>query len=106
MFGELRTKAIYVRIENDRIIVKPYLGLGSKKEYKIGFFDGYTVPDLSSYGGTHEYLYLTKNNKKIIKLSAFHHSNYLEIKELIDTKFNFTGRTKFKMLDEFIEIFK
>jgi len=106
LFGELRTKAIYMKIENDKIIVKPYLGLGLKKEFKIDHFDGYTISDLYSFGGIHEYLYLIKNDKKIIKISEFHHSNYMETKKIIHTKFDFVGRTKFKILDELIEIFK
>ncbi len=106
LFGELRTKAIYIRIEDDKIIVKRYLGLGSKREFKIDNFDGYTVSNLYSFSGIHEYLYLTKNGRKMIKISEFYHTNYLQLKEAIHSKVNFTGRTKFRMVDELTEIFK
>jgi hypothetical protein len=106
LFGELRTKAIYLRIESDKIIVNPYLGLGSKKEFKINYFDGYTISNLYSFGGSFEYLYLINNNKKIIKISEFHHANSKEVKVLIHTKLKFKGRVKFNFLDELVEIFK
>ena len=107
LYGELRTKAIYVRIEKDRVIMKPFLGLGKKKEYQIDFFDGYSLSNLYYlHQGYYEYLYLVKNNKKIIKISAFHHANYFEIKKLIDARMNFNGWIEFSLIDEFKEIFK
>ncbi|WP_157973001.1 hypothetical protein [Aureibaculum luteum] len=86
--------------------MKRYLGLGSKREFKIDNFDGYTVSNLYSFSGIHEYLYLTKNGRKMIKISEFYHTNYLQLKEAIHSKVNFTGRTKFRMVDELTEIFK
>ncbi len=82
--GELRTKAIVVYVDRNSVTVKPFLGLGRKKTYKIEDLSGYKLSILSSRGGAYEYFYLIVEEKKVVKLSEFYHQNYRELKtELI-----------------------
>jgi len=82
-FGELRTKVIYVEIQGDYIKVKHYLGLGSSKIFYPEDITGFKISILPSKGGSYEYLYLMRGNRKIAKLSEFYHSNYNELKSNI-----------------------
>ena len=106
LFGEIRTKAISLSIEKNLIIKKSWLGLGKGKVFKNNYFDGYNISILCSRGGCYEYLYLTKNGKKTIKISEFYHVNYSDVKNIIHKKFNFNGNVDFCIIDEITETFK
>lgn len=105
LLGELRTKAIKVEINEQNIYVQNYLGLGIRKSYKLLQFDGFETALLSTQYGTYEYLYLIKNQKKIIKISQFYHANYEELKASISKKCKYLGINPFKMSQELKEIF-
>lgn len=81
--GELRTKAIHVKIQNDSIKIKRYLGFGITRIYHIEEITGYKTSILTSKNGSYEYLYLMAGDRKIGKLSAFYHNNYQELKSYI-----------------------
>jgi hypothetical protein len=85
-FGELRTKAIVVIINDQAIIKKGFIGLGVKKIYAINDLSGFKISLLHSGSGTYEYLYLMLGNKKVIKLSEYYHKNYKELKQLLVRK--------------------
>ncbi|TXF79234.1 hypothetical protein [Chryseobacterium sp.] len=105
IFGELRTKNIIVEIEINQINVKRYFGL-KNEIYKFSEIQGWKYSDLSSKGGSYEYVYLYNyNGKKIIKISEFYHKNYWAIKELIEANFKDLGYEKFSYIDEFKEAF-
>ena len=105
LFGELRTKAIKLEIHEQEIFVRNYLGFGIRKVYKFSQFDGFETALLSTQYGEYEYLYLIKNQKKIIKISQFYHANYEELKESISKKCKNLGIKPFKMSQELKEIF-
>ncbi|MGA9213400.1 hypothetical protein, partial [Kaistella sp.] len=86
LFGELRTKMIKVEIDKNEIIIKRFFGLKTET-YKNSEINGWKYSHLSSRGGTYEYLYLYKNDKKIIKISEYYHKNYFQIKNEIQAKF-------------------
>lgn len=106
IFGELRTKTIVVKIEDHSITTTNFLGLGITRQFEINEFDGFTTSLLPSRGGTYEYLYLIKDNKKIIKLSEFYHENYFELKNVITKKIKFMGNKPFNLFTEIKEIFQ
>ncbi|WP_276378611.1 hypothetical protein [Flavobacterium sp. H4147] len=81
VFGEFRTKVIEVSLNNTEIEKKNYLGL--KQKYKYKDFDGYQTSILTSKGQSFEYLYLIKNNQKIVKISEYYHKNYYDLKNEI-----------------------
>lgn len=105
IYGELRTKALKVYIENNSITVSGYGGLGFKKDYKFSDFDGYQITILPSSHDQFEFLYLIINGKKIIKISEFYHTNYVVMKEYIIGKTAFAGEEDFDLLRELKEIF-
>jgi hypothetical protein len=105
IWGELRTKAVKVSIDMDRINVKGFLGLGISKEVFFSEIDGYKITNLPSEYRTYEYLYLIKAGKKVIKLSEFYHNNYDELKNGVSAKSKNLGVEKFSYLREFREIF-
>jgi hypothetical protein len=106
VFGELRTKAISVTLDNDLITTSNFLGLGGKRIFDLTEFDGFTTSLLPSKGGTYEYLYLIKDNKKVIKLSEFYHKNYFELKHVLSKRVKFMGNKPFNMLTELKEIYQ
>ena len=103
--GELRTKAIQVKIEDEQITVKSFLGFGIKRSYPLSEFDGMETALLPSKYDTYEYLYLVKNGKKLIKLSEFYHRNYPDLKEALLNKVPYMGEKDFTLLQELKEIF-
>ena len=105
IYGELRTKALKVYIEDNNITVSRYGGLGFKKHYKFSDFDGYQITILPSTYDQFEFLYLMINGKKKIKISEFYHTNYAEMKEYIIRKTTFAGEEDFDLLRELKEIF-
>ena len=105
LFGEIRTKNILVELESNEIKVKRFLGL-KKEIYKFSEIEGWKYSCLTSRGGTYEYLYLYNfNNKKVIKISEFYHSNYWELKDFVKINFKNLGYENFSYVDEFKEIF-
>ena len=106
VFGELRTKVISVTIDNDLITTANFLGLGAKRKFDFTEFEGFTTSLLPSNSGTYEYLYLLKDNKKVIKLSEFYHKNYFELKQVLTKRVKFLGDKPFNMLTEIKEIYR
>lgn len=105
LFGEIRTKNIIVELENKEIKVKRFFGL-KIDFYRFSEIEGWKYSNLTSKGGTYEYLYLYNfNNKKIIKISEFYHSNYLEVKDFVKANFKSLGFDELSYIDEFKEIF-
>jgi hypothetical protein len=104
-FGEIRTKAITVKIEKNTINIRRFLGLGHKKVYDFSEFEGYKISILPSESQEYEYLYLLINRKKVIKISQFYHSNYSEIKQVIIRKTKNLGKETFSIINEVKEIF-
>ena len=104
-FGELRTKAVKVYIDEGGVTVSTYLGLGRKRVYSFSQFDGLETALLLSKYDTYEYLYLIENGKKVIKLSQFYHSNYDELKKGLSIKVPNLGQKRFSYIQEIKEIF-
>lgn len=104
VFGELRTKYINVELNKNEIIVKRFFGLKAER-YRVSEIEGWKYSLLPSRGGTYEYLYLYKNNKKQIKISEFYHKNYKQLKSEIQAQYKSLGYEKFSYLDELKEIF-
>lgn len=106
VFGELRTKIIYIDFAYSSFTIKRFLGLSASKSYYFDTFDGYKTSILFSQSGSYEYLYLMIGNKKIIKLSEFYHSNYKELKQfVINQNIKYLGFESYSFIKEFKEIF-
>lgn len=104
IFGELRTKIIVIEIKNNYINKKNYLGFNQNYNFKD--FDGFQTSIFVSKGERFEYLYLVKDNKKIIKISQAYHKNYFELKDKISIHLKNLGEIEFSYIDELKEIFK
>ncbi len=105
LFGEIRTKLIKIKIENNSITVKNFIGLGIEKKYYFREFDGYKISILPSEYQDFEYLYLFAEQRKVIKISQFYHSNYAELKQSIIRKTKNLGTAHFNFVAEVKEIF-
>lgn len=104
-FGELRIKAVKIKIENETISLKMFLGFGKERKYELKEFDGYKISILPSEYQEFEYLYLLIDQKKVIKISQFYHSNYAEIKQGISRNTKNLGKLDFNIFSEIKEIF-
>lgn len=104
VFGELRTKVLMVHLYGDVIRVSGYLGLGPRRQYDLKAFDGYTTSILSSVYEDFEFLYLMKNGRKLIKISAFYHRNYAVLKQAIMERLSALGEIPYSFSEEIREI--
>ena len=104
VYGELRTKAIKVKINSNNVIVKNFMGMGSGKDYGFKEIDGYKISILPSEYKEYEYLYLFIGQKKIIRISQFYHSNYDELKRSLTSKAKNLGEEPFSIMREIKEI--
>jgi hypothetical protein len=105
VFGELRTKAVKVKIGRGEICVRNFLGLGTRKIYRLEDFNGFETSILPSRYDEYEFLYLIVEGKRVIKLSEYYHDNYLELKAHIADHIEFTGQKKWSLFRELKEIF-
>lgn len=105
VFGELRTKVIKVQIEDEKVIVLNYLGLGIPKMYTFLQMDGFETALLPSKYNMYEYLFLIEKGKKVVKLSQFYHSNYADLKNTLTEKVPNLGQKGFSLKQEVKEIF-
>ena len=96
---------IKVVLNNDHLVIKKFGGLSIAKKYLYEDLDGFKTSILRSRGGDNEYLYLIKDNKKLVKISDYYHKNFLELKKEITTKLEDLGFEKFSYMDELKEIF-
>ena len=98
--GELKTKAIQVRLSYDRIEVRRYLGRGAPVEYLFSEMEGFATVLLPSEYRDYESLSLIKDGRRIIKLSEFYHENYFELKKTIILKCKKLREEKYNLLRE------
>lgn len=105
-FGEMRKKAIVLKIEKDRFTINRFFGLSLPRTMTCNEIDGFKTSILSSKGGDYEYLYLIKNNHKVVKISEFYHRNYWDLKKQIAFQTKSLGFEKYNHLRELKEIFK
>lgn len=104
VFGIFRSQIIEITIENIQIEKKNYLGF--KRKYDFQYFNGFQTSIVSSKAGSFEYLYLVKDNQKIIKISTAYHKNYPQLKDKISLNLKDLGRIQFSYFDEYKEMFK
>lgn len=98
--GELRKKAIKVTIENDRIYIRNFVGLGRRKQFMFAEIDGYQISILPSEYRDFEYLYLIKKGNKVATISEYYHQNYFALKNVLTRKCRPISKRKFYLWDE------
>lgn len=106
LFGELRNKAVKIKIEREFLSLRKFMGLGKESKYYFKQFDGYKTLILTNEFEDYEYLYLIIDGRREIKLSQFYHSNYSEIKLILGSKTRNLGIINFSFVTEIKEIFK
>jgi hypothetical protein len=106
VFDEVRTKAIKVIIGKNQISVRGYFGFGSETTYFLSDFDRFITSQVPTKYRTFEYLYLLKDNKRLIKLSEYYHKNYEELKQAISEEVDYSGDQPFRMSQEVKEMFR
>ena len=81
------------------------MGAGIEKKFYFNEFTGYKISILPSEYEEFEYLYLLIEERKVIKISQFYHSNYAELKQSIIRKTKNLGKEHFSFVREVKEIF-
>ncbi len=105
ILGELRTKALKIAIHGNIVEKKAFLGFGRKVTYDLSDFDGFQTCDIATKNVVHEYLYLMKGDRKVVKISQAYHSNYRALKEAIVSGMPNKGHIRFWFWDEVTEVF-
>ncbi|HYD90176.1 MAG TPA: hypothetical protein VEA37_01675 [Flavobacterium sp.] len=104
--ADIRTKAIAIDFYEDDIRIRPFIGLGRQKIYRIGELDGFQSSIINSKGGTYLILYLMKDNRKVGKITEFYHSNYNEIHEFCVRNLKDLGSVRTNIITEIKDILK
>ncbi len=72
--------------------------------FRFQDFDGFQIRHLKGKYEDYEYLYLVKNNKKIIILSQTYHDNYYEMKSIINENLKNLGLSDYNIFLEIKDI--
>ncbi len=103
---EFRTRAHKVIIEEKSITVKEYFGLGKSKRFQYNDFKGFITSKQPGKFGEVEYIFIIKEDKRQICISAYYHRNYAELKEKIKIKLPYLGEKEYKFGYEFKQMFR
>lgn len=90
VFIELKNKAVVLEISSSGLVVKNFLGFGSRRNYAWSEFNGFTTKELEAESGSFEYLYLQHPEKRIV-VSQFYHKNYPELRQEISKYVKYRG---------------
>ena len=105
VFGEMRVRMIAVGTTEDHLVVASFLGLGKKRKWYFLELDGYETVLLPSRYRTYEYLFILRSGKRVVRLSAYYHRNYEELKTLIARKLKHLGSDGFRISKELNDMF-
>ena len=104
-WGEFRRRVLVIRIENHDISAASYFGFGKTNKYTLSDFDGFITVIMPSEYRKYEYLFLMKDNSRVITVSEFYHKNYAELKQAIASTVRNLGEREFKFGREFRNLF-
>lgn len=103
---EFRTRAHFVVIEEHRISLRSYFGLGSKKIFRYSDFDGFITSQQPGRLGTKEFIFLIRENRREVCISQFYHGNYKALKKGVENKVRFMGEKEYKWGYEYKQMFR
>ena len=103
-FQELRKRILVIVIENDKILIKNFIGY--RKDFKFDEFEGFQTSTEKSKSGTYEVLSLVKNGRRVIQISEFNFRNYDELKNAIKLQTKDLGFVQLNFIKRIKDIFK
>ena len=77
---------IHIELTEREIIIRKYIGLGSKTRFPWGELDGFEITVRTSRSGEYEVLHVKIGEKNVIRISQFYIENYVEIKRMVMNK--------------------
>jgi len=101
-----RTRGHKIVIEGNIIIVKRYFGIGKSAAYDFNTLDGFIVIFESAKGSVYESVFILKNGKRIGSISSFYHSNFDQLKSILNDKLIDLGVRECTFVGESSELFK
>ncbi|MEN2413806.1 hypothetical protein [Flavobacterium mesophilum] len=102
----LRTRAFKIEIDKDRIIVKRYFGIGKSKVYHFNELEGFVTLLESAKGAITESVFIVKEGKRIGGISSFYHSNFDNMKMLLQKNLVDLGEIKSNFKKESSKLFQ
>lgn len=105
IWGELRTRAVSIKINSAHIEVTNFFGFGSPKNISLSAIDGFKISILPAEYKEYEYLYLMSGNRRVVIISEFYHRNYFDLKAVLIKKCRNLGTEKFNFAREIKKIF-
>lgn len=103
---EFRTRAHKIEIQDEKIIVREYFGLGKNKVFKLKDLKGFNVSIQPSKSGYYEYIFILIEGKRIASISEFYHRNYKAMKFTIEKEIKYLGVTEYSFKYEYKEMFR
>lgn len=77
---------IHIELTEREIIIRKYIGLGSKTRFPWDELDGFEITVRTSRSEKYEVLHVKKGKKIVIRISQFYIENYVEIKRAVMNK--------------------
>jgi hypothetical protein len=89
-----------VNILDLSITTGEFMGFGYRHTYNYDEINGYKISMINpARGGPYEYLFLIKDDKKVVRITERHHKNYQKLKEtLIEKNIKNLGEEKLSYL--------
>lgn len=103
---EFRTRAHKLTIDNDTVCVNRLFGLGKSVFFDLKTLEGFETSIQSGKSGSFEFLFVIKNGKRVACISAFYHSNYDELKKILEKKIINFGEKEYNFKREYNQMFK
>ena len=94
-----------VKFDGDQLTVIRFFGL-SKLRYKKTEIDGWKLSHQLYFNDRKEFILIIKDNETVAMVSKVYHRNYGEIKNYLETHFNYLDYEGYSYLKELKAMFK
>lgn len=79
-FVEMNIRMAKFFLDNEKIVIKQLLGIGTKREHNWNDLQGFVIRSFVTRGQHQEHLYLIKDNKSVAVMSSLYMTNYMDVR--------------------------
>jgi hypothetical protein len=105
ILGEIKNKCVKVNFDGDQLEVIRFFGL-SERMYNKTEIDGWKLSHQLYFNDRKEFILIMKGNETVALVSKVYHRNYGEIKNYLETHFDYLDYEGYSYLKEVKEMFK
>ena len=105
IFFEFKSKIIEIEFLDNQIKINNFFGLTNTKIIDDKIINGFYNSIVKTKYGSYNYIYLTSNHKKIVKISDQYHKNFTELSIEIKKRYKDLGYINSGFISEIKDIF-